>query len=159
MPCLLAGTKIWHFANSTSMVSLALYRGRGLIGNAITRFWTRSVYSHCELIVGELWYSASFMDGGVRAKKIMQKSGHWDIIPIPWADEKAIISLFDRTVDGSYDWIGLFGSQLFNRRHHDQSRYFCSEWCAEALGIPTPEIHSPHSLGELCKWINDERSI
>lgn len=33
-------------------VKLALYKGQGQLGNAVIRWWTRSEYSHCELVVG-----------------------------------------------------------------------------------------------------------
>jgi hypothetical protein len=51
-------------------VKLALYKGRGGIANAVIRWWTGSIYSHCELVVDGLCYSSSVMDKGVRRKQI-----------------------------------------------------------------------------------------
>ena len=40
-------------------VSLALYVGKGKIGNWVIRKWTGSQESHCELVVDGLAYSSS----------------------------------------------------------------------------------------------------
>lgn len=135
-------------------MQLAMYKGKGKIGNAITRWWTGSTYSHCELVIGGVCYSASFMDGGVRAKQIDLGSGRWDVIDVPWADELRVADFFARTKGRPYDWHGIFGSQLFNRGSHDPNRWFCSEWCGEALGIPHPETRSPKTLLELILFLN-----
>lgn len=134
-------------------VSLALYKGRGLIGNALTRFWTGSRYSHCEMVIDGVCYSASFMDGGVRAKSINLASGNWDVLPAPWVDADSALSFFERTKGAKYDWLGIFGAQMFNRRRQNPLRWFCSEWFLAAAGVPTPEIHSPHTLGLLCNYL------
>ena len=47
-------------------VQLALYKGRGTLFNALIRWWTRSPYSHCELVINGTCYSSSIRDGGVR---------------------------------------------------------------------------------------------
>ena len=137
------------------MVQLALYKGRGKLGNRITRWWTGSIYSHCELVVCGVCLSASFMDGGVRAKQIDLDSGHWDVIPLPWADVAQVLAFFEQTKGRAYDWLGLFRGQLFNRGGRDGSKYFCSEWCAEAIGIPAAEMYSPARLGELVGFVRD----
>lgn len=137
------------------MVHLVLYKGKGKIGNAITRWWTGSVYSHCELVIDGACYSASFMDGGVRSKEINLQSGNWsELIPLPWADAKRVLWYFNKTKGSGYDWFGIFGAQLFNRRRQDPSRFFCSEWCAAALALPNAEIYNPHTLGKLCEFMN-----
>lgn len=135
------------------MMQLALYKGKGLIGNAITRWWTGSQYSHCELVIDGVCYSASFMDGGVRAKAIDLNNGNWDVIPLPWVDAVRVLVFFEQTEGRAYDWLGLYRGQLFNRGRRDGSKYFCSEWCAEALGIPAPEMYRPDRLGELVEFI------
>lgn len=135
-------------------MKLALYKGKGLPGNAITRFWTKSIYSHCELVIDGHCYSASFMDGGVRKKRINLNSGRWDVFDIPWADEEHALDFFEKTQGSKYDWLGIFGSQMLNRRSQHDHRFFCSEWVGDAVKIPTPEIHSPHTIGLLCEYLN-----
>lgn len=144
------------------MVKLAVYKGTGLIGNAIIRWWKKTQYSHCELVITNhtesigpvmIGFSASLMDGGVRAKAIEFKPEHWDFIELPWADDDKIIAHYEKTKDEFYGIIDLFWSQLFNRPS-DKGGDFCSEWCAAALEIPTPHVHDPASLLELCRFIN-----
>ena len=135
------------------MVFLALYKGKGQIGNAITRWWTGSIYSHCELFVNGVCYSASLMDGGVRAKVIDIHSGNWDLLPMDWVDAGQVLDFFEQTKGRAYDWLGLFRAQLFNRGRRDGSKYFCSEWCGDAARIPMPEMYNPMELGELAKFL------
>ena len=136
------------------MVYLVLYKGKGKIGNAITRWWTGSPYSHCELVMDGVCYSASFMDGGVRAKEINLASGNWEMpIPLPWADRRRVLWYFEQTKGRKYDWLGIFGAQLFNRRRQDPMRFFCSEWCGAAITLPSAEIYNPATLGKLCEFM------
>ena len=42
------------------LIYLALYKGRGTLFNRLIRLWTRSKYSHCELVLSDgRWLSAS----------------------------------------------------------------------------------------------------
>lgn len=142
-------------------VQLAVYKGRGLIGNALVRWWTGSIYSHCELVIAERCYSASLMDGGVRRKWVGRRDSdislapeHWDLIDLPWADASQVIRYFNRTDHYRYGWGGLVINQLLNRNRTVAGAQFCSEWCAQALGLPNPASYSPSSLFALCKHLN-----
>lgn len=134
-------------------VQLALYKGKGQIGNAFIRWWTGSQYSHCELVVDGWCYSSSVMDKGVRRKLIDLQDGKWDLTPLPFADAEYIRDYFDKTDHHRYGWIGLIGSQLLNRNLTEDGAQFCSEWCANALGIPAASSYSPASLGRFCAWM------
>ncbi|MFT3758441.1 hypothetical protein [Thauera sp.] len=131
-------------------MKLALYKGRGNLGNALIRWWTKSPYSHCELVIGEIWYSSSVRDGGVRAKRLEPNPAHWDYIELPWADAEQVQWYFRSTQGEPYGWLDLIKRQVFNRPGNDFGA-FCSEWCAEALGLPTPQQYSPGTLGEYCE--------
>jgi hypothetical protein len=144
------------------MVRLAVYKGKGLIGNALIRWWKKTKYSHCELVIDsptatlgdiQIGYSASLMDGGVRAKAIEFEPDHWDFIELPWADPDSVIAHYEKTKSNFYGIIDLFWGQFFNRPS-DKGGDFCSEWCAAALGIPSPHVHDPASLFEICKFVN-----
>jgi hypothetical protein len=146
------------------MVKLAVYRGKGSIGNAVIRWWKKTKYSHCEIVIEQpsetlggiqIGYSASLMDGGVRAKAIEFKPGHWEFIDLPWADENKILAHYDKTKHESYGIVDMFWGQVFNRPSN-KGGDFCSEWCAAALGIPTPHVHDPASLYALCKFISEK---
>ena len=132
------------------IVKLALYKGRGQIGNALIRWWTRSPYSHCEIVIGDMGYTSSLMDGGVRAKRIQFAPEHWDFVELPWAHELKVKAFFAQTDSEPYGWPDLVLRQVLNRGG-DSPGYFCSEWCAAALGLPNPQTFNPGTLGDYCK--------
>lgn len=148
-----------------TQVQLALYKGKGQIGNALIRWWTRSDYSHCELVVGGYCYSSSVMDKGVRRKRVGPGADeialgeeHWDIIDLPKANPAAVLEHFARTDPDRYGWPSLIMSQVFNRNRQVEHAAFCSEWCAAALGLPNPASYSPHTIGGLCGWLSERHT-
>lgn len=137
------------------LIYLALYKGEGTLFNRLIRLWTRSIYSHCELVMPDgRWLSASGMDGGVRAKRIELDLAHWDLIPVPWADATRIQQLFSANEGRGYDWLGLIGSQILPITIENKRRMFCSEFCAAGLGYPLPQRYSPALLGEVVRHIH-----
>ena len=134
-------------------VQLALRKNDTRIGVRFIQWWSRSIYSHCDLVVGGLCYSSSIMDKGVRAKVIDLEPDKWDVIELPWADAVAVVNYFKATDSNTYGWLSLIGSQLFNRNQTDIGSQFCSEWCASALGLPNPSIHSPKTLADECRYV------
>lgn len=136
------------------MAKLALYKGKGKIGNALVRWWTDSKYSHCELIVGDMAFSSSVTDGGVRAKRIDFHPKNWDIIALPQRLDHKIIAHFNETTGEPYGWLDLLRSQIFNSGANQDGATFCSEWCAAAIGLPNPTSYSPRTLGELVAHLN-----
>lgn len=139
-------------------MQLALYKGKGLIGNALVRWWKRSPYSHCEIVIGDACYSSSVMDKGVRRKVIDLKPENWDLIELPWADEMTASRFYLATRGQRYSWLSIVWSQFFGREYDEPKASFCSEWCAQSLGLPTPCIYSPESLGKLCEFIGGKRA-
>ena len=135
------------------MVKLALYKGKGLIGNKLIRVWTRSPYSHCELVVDGKSYSSSLMDKGVRCKDILFTSDHWDFIDLPDSLGQRILAYYETTKSEKYAWRDLILSQVFNGNSDQPGAAFCSDWCAAAIGLPNPSIYSPRTLGELARWL------
>lgn len=134
-------------------VQLALRKNDSRIGARLIHWWTNSAYSHCELAVGGLCYSSSIMDKGVRAKAIELESDKWDVIDLPRADAAAVVDYFAKTDSNTYGWFSLVASQLFNRDQADNNSQFCSEWCANALGLPNPSTYSPKTLADICKYL------
>ena len=132
------------------LIYLALYKGKGTLFNRLIRLWTRSKYSHCEIVMPDgRWLSASAMDGGVRAKRIVLNLEHWDLIPVPWADAAYIERVFKEDLYKPYDWLGLLGSQVLPLAIDSIRRMFCSKLCAKLLGFAMPERYSPALLGEV----------
>lgn len=140
-------------------VVLALRKHDDRITAKAIQCWTNSIYSHCELIVNDLCYSSSPMDGGVRAKTINMTSDKWDFIELPWADADAVILYFNVTDHHKYGWVGLITSQLFNLNRAEKDTQFCSQWCAAAVGLPNPASYSPSTLGALCGFVDSKLQL
>jgi hypothetical protein len=134
-------------------VQLALRKNDTRIGARFIQWWSRSIYSHCELVVGGLCYSSSIMDKGVRAKAIELELDKWDVIDLQWADAAAVLEYFKATDCNTYGWFSMIFSQLFNRNQTDIDSQFCSEWCASALGLPNPSTYSPKTLSDSCQYM------
>lgn len=118
----------------------------------IIRLFTKGKYSHCEIAIQEendtnyTCYSSSNRDGGVRKKYMELQPERWDLIGIDQSKVKVsdIKSIYNKTVGCKYDFFGACGVILgFGNA---KSRYFCSEWCAEALKLKRPHTFSPVSL-------------
>jgi hypothetical protein len=143
-------------------VKLALYKGRRsenpkakLFDRAVA-WWTRGPYSHCEIVFEDtppqvaFCYSSSNRDGGVRCKAIDLTTGHWDVLDLDGFDEDRAWGWFIEHHGAGYDFAGLFGFVL-PWRTHDPRRWFCSEGCAAALGLPEPHNLSPNGLADLIR--------
>lgn len=110
---------------------------------------TDGIYSHCELAIENLGeyncYSSSNRDGGVRKKRMELPLEDWDLIEITHlVNVRDIVDFYKKTQGKKYDFIGLMSPVLGNL--HDDDKYFCSEWCAEAIGVIFPNKYSPSSL-------------
>lgn len=135
-------------------VYLALYKAKGNWVNSLIRWKTDSIYSHCEIIVDGWMYSSTVRDGGVRCKIDSTDNKHWDLIPILFNNGESVLKHYSDTKDNPYGWVDMIQSQIFKRKTRDDKGDFCSEWCAAALRIPSPQQYSPDELGELVKWAN-----
>jgi hypothetical protein len=125
--------------------------------DAAIRIATRGIYSHVELISGraelgaaELCLSASSRDGGVRLKTITLKPAHWDLVCLDLDAELVFCSAQVHIGDG-YDFVGILGSQMLPFDWQDPNKWFCSELCAQALGLPKPQRYSPQRLFEVVR--------
>ena len=144
----------------SNVIYLALYKGRrdgawyqpdiaaARLSDWIIRLFTRSPYSHCELAVPRTdgqydCYSSSIRDGGVRVKTMPLPAAKWDLIPVR-ATEAQVRAVFETTRGAKYDWLGATG--VIARWRHDKRKWFCSEWCAMALGLANPDRFCPGSL-------------
>ena len=155
---------------SADTIYLALYKGRrdgawyqpkvaaARLSDWIIRTLTRSPYSHCELAVlipppdGDPddhavfdCYSSSIRDGGVRMKTMTLPADKWDLIPINQLDAYIdVLNYFAQTRGKPYDFIGACGVVLGIKG--SLKMWFCSEWCAAALGLQYPDRYSPQAL-------------
>lgn len=125
-------------------VSIAFYKGKDDLLDRLVQWWTKSPYSHCELVIDGVAYSSSPRDGGMRTKVIDFNPNHWDIIPIS-ADKDACKKWFNDRLGAKYDWLGLLGF-IIPMRLESPYRWFCSEAIASALGLPHPWKITPDTL-------------
>ena len=127
---------------------MAFYKGKGNFFDAVVRFVTRSEYSHCEIVIDGLCWSASPRDGGIRCALINLQSGHWDVIDIQ--GDAAAATLWFRSREGAgYDWVGLIRT-VIPFFPHSETKWFCSEACGAALGISASRL-SPQDLFDLLR--------
>jgi hypothetical protein len=132
-------------------MKLALYKGPadGLlnkIGHAAVCLFTRSKYSHIELLIGGVCWTSSNRDGGVRGKVIDLYSGKWDLFEIE-GDEAKALAWFAQHEQENYDWAGVLRF-AFGFLPNRTNQWFCSEAVAAALGLDNPDQYTPQSLLE-----------
>ena len=146
-----------------TQVYLALYKGRKR-GKTPRELWQRLMdwavrwatngqYSHCEIAVKHSFaddyhcYSASLRDGGVRSKTMPLPADKWDLIPVNQQDAYIdVLHYFAQTRGKPYDFIGACGVVLGIKG--SLKKWFCSEWCAAALGLQYPDRYSPQALAD-----------
>lgn len=156
------------------MIYLALYHGhRGGTGwrmwaarftDGLTRILTRGRYSHCEIAIRLAGqdsepqyecYSASLRDKGVRRKTMPLPSAKWDLIALPDSAGGRLETLWEQTQGQGYDLPGAFGV-VFGLREN-RKRWFCSEWCAAALGLAESWRFSPNDLAVIANMGREEK--
>ena len=125
---------------------------QGVYSRAV-RAIDRGPYSHCELVFSDgMSGSASYIDGGVRLKRIDYDSGHWDFIDLPPSLGPYARDWFERNAGAPYD---LMGNVLFVLPWLADSErgWFCSEALAAALGWAEPWRFGPNGLSALLRSI------
>jgi hypothetical protein len=140
----------------------AFYKGTrpGLSGiyNRGVRAWTRSSYSHAELVFPSGWSaSSSYMDGGVRLKMIDFDPALWDFVDVPPAFEKAAFQWFLDHRGAKYDLLGDLHF-VIAPVEGGKDKWFCSESIAAALGLPEPWRYDPATLFSVLTFINQPAS-
>ncbi|ENO98603.1 hypothetical protein C667_02823 [Thauera phenylacetica B4P] len=138
-------------------VQLALYKPHRAmdIGGRLICFWTRSRYSHVEVVIDGMCYSSSLRDGGVRKKVIDLDRPHWRVIPITWRDDEAALRMFERYNGQPYGYCDLIAQHVL-RLPIDDPGLLCSELCALMLGLPesTARGMSPGALVDYVEMRN-----
>ena len=121
----------------------------------LVSFWTRSQYTHVELIFSSgLSFSSSIRDGGCRYKAIGYDSITWDYISLDYItpERELEIKKFCNSQTGKgYDFLGILLSQFIPFNIQDPKRWFCSEIVSKALGFTHASSYSPKSLYNIFK--------
>ena len=123
------------------VIKVAFYRGKNGFCDKIIRWWTKSPYSHAELILpdGITWIRIGpFASSKLCAiKKEKWDPRNWDFVSITVTSEQTetIKDFFERTKGCKYDWIGMLLSQFLPFHVKRKGKWYCSEWIAYALRI------------------------
>lgn len=121
-------------------IQIAFYKGgKKNWHHRFIRWWTKSKYSHAELVLneGELWVSISpFLYSKVTTRiKVDWESNDWDFIEFKITDLQ-MASLKDfiaETTGDGYDWPGMLLSQILPCIIKSRRKWYCSSWIAHAL--------------------------
>lgn len=106
-------------------------------------WWTNSPYSHVEIWKDDYSYTASAKHNRVRKyHKPYLNPVIWDEVEI---DDIDVDSFYEQTKDDRYDWVGIVFKEVFGINLHMKRGWYCSEWCAKAMGI-SPSLVSPEGL-------------
>lgn len=125
---------------------LAFHKARrGSLIDWLISLWTWSKYSHVELIMEGEWYGTSPSLMKVRKTVNTRSSKRWDFVEVE-VDKDKVLKLFKETEGAKYDWKGIFMSQFLPLHQENKKKWFCSEWCAEALGYNDSHEYSPKDL-------------
>lgn len=113
----------------------------------------RGPYSHCEAVLSERdgiaeCGSSSFLDSGVRIKRMRLAPENWDVVEVPWNKEQSR-AWFESHLGAKYDLFGLLFFVLPWR--HSRRRYFCSEAVLASVGIEDAWRFDPNALAALAR--------
>ena len=124
---------------------IAFYKAKGDIVDKSIRLWTRSKYSHCEIVIGKNWYSSSPRDNGVRAKQIVDDNGSWDFIEMDIEINK-LNEVYLKYKGSGYDFLGILLCMILPLKRDNNKKVTCSEFVADVLGYSEPEMYSPQDV-------------
>lgn len=118
-------------------------------------WWQRTDTAHCEVAATwgvDGWHeciSSSWLDGGVRAKRICLTPDKWRVYEVP-GDPDRLSNWLALNTGRRYDWLGLLGFGL-RRVRGFADRVFCSEAVAEVLGADQAWRFDPAALEQHCR--------
>lgn len=127
----------------------------------LIRWWTKSPYSHCEVIIDGLMFSAHPREGGTRFAAIPNMSpDDWDILYVPTGptEDRMLLDFCHAELGCKYDWFGIIFSQIIRLQREHKSKWFCSEVCAaviQRLGLMRNAKPCTFSPGKLHKRLRE----
>jgi hypothetical protein len=142
----------------TTLVRVAFRHGDDRAFSRVVTFFRGGDSAHCE--AAHAWsgsehecVSSSFVDGGLRPKKLDLPKEKWRIYEVP-AAEHPLEYIKRRSVNGriKYDVWGLLGV-LWPRLGHSVNREFCVETCGAIIGLQEPHLFDLRTLENVCQLI------
>ena len=126
-------------------VQIAFYKAKGNWIDLTTRIWTKSIYSHCEIVSNKDWYSSSPRDGGVRTKQILDDGNSWDFIEVD-IDKNTLYEIYRENKGKGYDFKAILFSNILPFKWHSKDKMTCSEFVASVLNYENPQKFSPKDI-------------
>ena len=127
---------------------LWFYKGKGQLIDRLIRFWTKSKYSHVEIVRNGIARSADAWSNRVRAALVLNfNRENWDVVEVDLTKDSAWLQA---QIGKKYDWLGILG--LITLGFDDPSRWYCSELAAAAMGLSPRQV----SPGELYDRVTGE---
>ena len=126
------------------------------IYSRLVRWIGKGAYSHCEILFSDgMAASASYIDKGVRFKRIEFNPENWDFIDLPASLEAAAREWFVLHNGARYDWRGNVWF-VIPWITHSKSKWFCSEALAAALGFAEPWRYEPNEIAIALRSVQQE---
>lgn len=151
------------------IIKIAFFKG----GNErwlhrFVKWWTRSKYSHVELLLNdETWVSISpFIRARVETKIVLNYSeADWDFIEFSISETqiRALKDFVAETTGDGYDWPGMLLSQIMPFIIKSRGKWYCSSFIAHCLAYSSviklrrlglyeiPDLHPGKLYGILSK--------
>lgn len=122
-------------------IRIAFYKGDGSWWNGVVKWWTKSQYSHAELVMPDeiTWISISpFLTSRVESREKKEyDENSWDFIDFFISEKEyhEIEDFYEETKGSKYDWAGMLLSQILPVKYRikNVNKWYCSEWIAHAL--------------------------
>ena len=145
---------------------IAFQRNDKSITAKLICWWTKSPFSHCELVFSDgSMFSSDPSDNGTRYLQNMHLTyNDWEVLDIQTSSvqEKIIRDFCDSELHCRYDWWGIFCSQVIRWQREDPTKWFCSEVCTAALqkiGFLTGNEPCTFSPAKLYKRLRESGAI
>ena len=125
----------------SARIRVAFYKAKGNWLNNIIRWWTKSRYSHAELVLPNnvTWIGISpFLSSKVESRFHLDCDyRNWDFVDLELTNKQhaTILDFFEETKGCKYDWFGMLLSQFLPFHIKRKNKWYCSEWIAYALRI------------------------
>ena len=109
------------------VVMLAFKKNEKGFSSSLIRWFTKSEYSHVEMIIGEKWISSN-AKGGVHILDLQPLPDNWDYVEVKVQKKylSHVIEFIEDQKDCKYDFSGIVWSQFFKINRSDNSKKWFS---------------------------------
>jgi hypothetical protein len=142
-------------------IQVAFFKAGDSIPDKLIKFWTKSQYSHVEILIEGFSYDANTKLGLRKYARDSYDLEQWDVISLDVEISLENLGKIERFIKNQiglkYDWRGIFLSQFVNIGLDSDNKWFCSEFVTKILQLflieetldEKPNKISPEKLSEL----------